>query len=268
MLIALKLTLTPFVMALASLASRRWGDAVGGWLTGLPIISAPVSIFLALEHGRPFAAQAAMGSIAGVVGQSAFCIGYGLFARHGWPIAVLAAAFGYCAAACAMVALDAPLPALMAIAAAGLIVARPFLPAARTLPRQDAAPFWDIPARMAVATAIVLTVTALAAQLGPRVSGLSASFPAISGGLAVFAHAARGPGAGVAALRGMASALFGFIAFFGVLSVSVDAVFAPLAYLAATLAALGVQGLTLQLIRRDARKSSSWGQPPWPCSQP
>jgi len=255
MLIALKLTLTPFVMALASLASRRWGDAIGGWLTGLPIISAPVSIFLALEHGRHFAAVAAMGSIAGVVGQSAFCIGYGLFARRGWPVAVAAAAFGYVAAASLMIAIDAPLMILMGIAATALIVARPFLPAAESLPHLVAAPRWDIPARMAVATALVLTVTALAGGLGPRVSGVSASFPVISGGLAVFAQVARGPAAGVSALRGMASALFGFIAFFGALSVTLDVIAPPLAYLAATLAALGVQGLTLQLIRRDARRA-------------
>lgn len=255
MLIALKLTLTPLVMALASLASRRWGDAIGGWLTGLPIISAPISIFLAWEHGRHFAAQAAMGSIAGVVGQSAFCIGYGLFARRGWPIAVVAAGCGYIAAACLMVFLDAPLPVLMAVAATALVVARPFLPASESLPRTMAAPRWDIPARMGVATALVLTVTALAGELGPRVSGVSASFPVISGGLAVFAHSARGPAAGISALRGMASALFGFIAFFGVLSLSLDLIAAPLAYLAATLAALGVQSLTLQLIRRDARKA-------------
>ena len=256
-LIALKLTLTPVVMAFASLASRRWGDAVGGWLTGLPIISAPVSIFLALQYGRHFAALAAMGSIAGVVGQSAFCIGYGLFARRGWPIAITAAAFGYIAAACLMVAVDAPLLVLMATAAAALIVARPFLPAAESLPHLVAAPSWDIPLRMAVATALVMTVTALAGGLGPRVSGVSASFPVISGGLAVFAHLARGPAAGVSALRGMASALFGFIAFFGVLSLSLDAIAAPLAYLAATFAALAVQGLTLQLIRRDARRSAA-----------
>jgi hypothetical protein len=257
MLIALKLTLTPLVMALASLASRRWGDAIGGWLTGLPIISAPVSIFLALEHGRHFAALAAMGSIAGVVGQSAFCIGYGLFARRGWPAAIAAAALGYICAASLMIAIDAPLLVLMGIAAVALVVARPFVPAAESLPHLLPAPRWDIPLRMTVATVLVLTVTALAGALGPRISGVSASFPAISGGLAVFAHAARGAPAGVSALRGMASALFGFIAFFGALSVSLDAIAAPFAYLAATLAALGVQGLTLQLIRRDARRVSA-----------
>ena len=255
MLIALKLTLTPLVMALASLASRRWGDAIGGWLTGLPIISAPVSIFLALQYGRHFAALAALGSLAGVVGQSAFCIGYGLFARRGWPVAIAAAALAYIAAASLMVALAAPLIAAMIMAAAALIIARPFVPASQHLPVEVAAPRWEIPLRMGVATALLLTVTAVAGGLGPQVSGASASFPIISGGLAVFAHAARGPRAGIAALRGMASALFGFIAFFGALSATLDAVAAPLAYLLASVAALGVQSLTLGLIRRDARRT-------------
>ena len=63
-LLAIKLIVTPLVVLLASLASRRWGDVVAGWLVGLPLTSAPVSVFLAIEQGPLFAAQAAMGSIA------------------------------------------------------------------------------------------------------------------------------------------------------------------------------------------------------------
>jgi hypothetical protein len=87
-LLAIKLILTPLVVLLASLAARRWGDAVAGWLVGLPLTSAPVSVFLAIEQGPSFAAHAAGGSIAGVVSQAAFCIGYGALARWGVTVAL------------------------------------------------------------------------------------------------------------------------------------------------------------------------------------
>ena len=46
MAIFLKLLLTPVLIAIATLASRRYGPAFGGWLAGLPLVSGPVSIFL------------------------------------------------------------------------------------------------------------------------------------------------------------------------------------------------------------------------------
>ena len=56
--IALKLTLTPILILTASLASRRWGQAIGGWLVALPLTTGPVTFFLALEQGNSFAARA------------------------------------------------------------------------------------------------------------------------------------------------------------------------------------------------------------------
>ena len=60
-----KLVLTPALIAAASLAGRRWGHAVSGWLVGLPLTSGPVALFLALERGTTFAADASLGSLAG-----------------------------------------------------------------------------------------------------------------------------------------------------------------------------------------------------------
>ena len=82
-LLAIKLIVTPLIVLAATLAARRWGDAVGGWLVGLPLTSGPVSVFLALERGPAFAAHAADGSLAGVVAQAAFCFGYAALARRG-----------------------------------------------------------------------------------------------------------------------------------------------------------------------------------------
>jgi hypothetical protein len=252
-LVAIKLLLTPLIMGSATLASRRWGDAVGGWLVGLPVISGPVSVYLFIERGPDFAALAAAGSISGVVSQASFCIGYAVGARLGLAAAVLGATVAFVAAGAVTVALAPPLAVLIVLSASMLFVARRFLPVTDEATARIAAPHWDLPARIVVATVLVLTVTAFAGWLGPRVSGLSASYPVIGGGIAAFAHLARGPRAGVAALRGMASALYGFIGFFAIIGYTLVA-WGPLAaYGSAVAVALLAQGVTLISLRRDAQ---------------
>ena len=108
---------------------------------------------------------------------------------------------------------------------------------------------------MVVVTALVLAVTELAGAMGPRLSGVSASYPVIGAAIAAFAQGARGPKAGVAALRGMASALFGFIAFFAVVGYGLAALGAPAAYALAILAALAAQAVALLSLRGDARRA-------------
>jgi hypothetical protein len=254
-LVAIKLPLTPLIMGSATLASRRWGDAVGGWLVGLPVISGPVSVYLLIERGADFAAVAAAGSVSGVISQATFCIGYALGARQNLAAALLCATIAYVAAGAATIASAPPLAVLITLSAVTLFFARKFLPAADKAAARIAAPHWDLPARIIVATALVLAVTAFAGWLGPRVSGLSASYPVIGGGIAAFARLARGPKAGVAALRGMASALYGFIAFFAVIGYGLAALGPLAAYALAVAVALFAQGVTLKWLRRDARRA-------------
>ena len=63
-LVWIKLILTPLAITAIALAGRRWGPAVGGWIAGLPLTSGPVSLYLALEQGRTFAATAAVNPLA------------------------------------------------------------------------------------------------------------------------------------------------------------------------------------------------------------
>ena len=249
-----KLVLTPCVMWLATLASRRWGHAVAGWLVGLPLISGPTAIFLTLERGPDFAARASVGSVAGVASQACFCMGYAAFARAGVAPAALAAGASYVAAASLANALAPPLGLIAPAALALLALARRTLPPAPPGLAPVAPPRWDLPARLIVVTLVVMGVTTLAGALGPLVSGMSASFPWIGGTLAVFAQVHGGPAAGVAALRGMASALFGFLAFFVVTAAALPLYPALVVFGAATLTALALQAFSLGWIRRDARR--------------
>src|SRR6266566_6664580 len=99
-LLLAKLLLTPLLIAAVTLAGRRWGPAVGGWLAGLPLTSGPVSLFLVLEQGPAFAAQAAVGTLAGLVGVGCFCLVYARLARsRSWTLATAGGLAAYLAGA-------------------------------------------------------------------------------------------------------------------------------------------------------------------------
>src|SRR6185437_4208153 len=103
--LTLKLVLTPALIGAATLAGRRWGQAVGGWLVGLPLTTGPVAFFIALDHGAAFGAAAVMGSLVGAVAEAAFSVAYAWSAVRGprlldgWPPALLAGSAAYAATA-------------------------------------------------------------------------------------------------------------------------------------------------------------------------
>lgn len=49
MVLLLKLTLAPLLVALATLVARRWGPKVGGIVVGLPLSTGPIFLFLAID---------------------------------------------------------------------------------------------------------------------------------------------------------------------------------------------------------------------------
>src|SRR3989441_6035414 len=121
-LLLAKVVLTPLFIAAVTLAGRRWGPAVGGWLAGLPLTSGPVSVFLALEQGPGFAARAAVGTLAGLVGVACFCVVYARFSRtRGWTLATAAGIAAYLAGA----ALLSRVPLALGPTAGGTVAGNP-----------------------------------------------------------------------------------------------------------------------------------------------
>ena len=248
----LKLTVTPLLILAASLASRRWGEIVGGWFVGLPLTSAPVCFFLALDQGVSFAAAASLGCLAGAASEAGFGLAYSIVARHfGWKLAILSASFGFAVCAAAFAKAGLSLWPLVAIAGAALAAALALMPRLgddrTTLPRR---PRWDIPARMIVATGLVLGLTALAPYAGGRLSGLLATYPVFAAVLTAFSHHGRGPAAAIQVLRGLLIGLYAFIGFFAVLASTIERAGIAAAFVAATLVALVIQGCSLWLMRR------------------
>jgi hypothetical protein len=248
----LKLTVTPLLILAASLASRRWGEIVGGWFVGLPLTSAPVCFFLALDQGADFAAAASLGCLAGAASEAGFGLLYSIVARHfGWPLALTTASFGFALCGFGFAKAALPLWPLVAAACASLAAVLMLMPQSgderTTLARR---PRWDIPARMIVATALVLGLTALAPHVGARLSGLFATYPVFAAVLAAFSHRGRGPAAATQVLRGLLIGLFAFTGFFALLATTIERLGIAASFAAATVLALAIQGCSLWLMRR------------------
>src|SRR5262249_37989713 len=113
-----------------------------------------------------------------------------------------------------------------------------------------AIPRWDLPARMLVATALVLTLTAAASLLGARLTGLLTTFPVYATILAVFVHRQQGPVAAASVLRGLLARLFGVGAFFLVIAALIEGWGTGPAFAVAATLDLALQGLALLALRR------------------
>ncbi|MCJ2068578.1 hypothetical protein MKK75_07125 [Methylobacterium sp. J-030] len=216
-LIAAKIAITPTLMWAVSAAARRWGSLVGGLLSGLPLTSAPISIYLAAEQGERFASEAAVGSVQGLGAVTLCYLAYALCApRMGAAASVAIALAAFVLGGALLHGLVRPglwlatvidLPAMAFVVALCRPGPSPAAPARRP-------PRWDMPARLAAATALVLLVSTLAPLLGPGLSGVLSPIPIISWPLIAFARMQDGVGASLDVVRGSAQGAFGVLAFY------------------------------------------------------
>ena len=210
--LALKLILVPLLIYLVTLAGRRWGPAVAGWLSAFPIVAGPILLTLALEQGQPFAASAAEGTLLSVLAILVFCVVYA-WASGRWRVAgaMLLALSAWGLAVALLQTLRLPPGVAFVLVWCALLLAVRLFP--RAVPATGGPRRNDLPWRMLAAGALVLLVTAGAASMGPRLSGFFAMFPVMGSVLVGFAHAGSGRASAVALLRGMVCGFFGFSVF-------------------------------------------------------
>lgn len=249
-LLAFKLILPPLLILFATLAGRRWGDSIGGWLVGLPLTTGPILVFLAIEYGTDFAATATNGSQVGTAGQAFFCLGYALAARWGWLAAFLMGAASYAGSAFLIQAVPLGPWGFFAVALAALTMAAKFIPHRAAPLSPVPAPRWDLPARMVVVMILVVTLTASAEFFGPEVVGVLSSFPILGTTLAIFAHRMKGAEMARQVLRGMVFALYGFGVCMFALGLLLPKLGIVLAFLISTVCCLLVQAGVLRFIRQ------------------
>ena len=238
-------------IGLVTLAGRRWGSTISGLLIGLPLTSGPISLFLAFEYGRGFAAQAAVGSLVGQGSFCLFCLTYSRLART-WPwfvsalggvVVFVVLTVVWTSIAWSLLSASMFLLGVIALGAWGIPYTKPCSIAPLRLPH------WDLLARMVLAAVFVLVLTTCAAFVGPHLSGLLSPFPTTGLVLAVFTHHHQGRARVITLLRGNIIGSLAFAGFFLVVGLCVLQIGLVATYLCATLVAVSISGLALYLSR-------------------
>jgi len=249
-LLLLKLTLTPLLVGGASLAARRWGPAIGGWIVSLPLTSGPVLFFLALDPGPAFAKAATTGTLLGLGAICGFCVGYLAASRRGPVVAIAAASAGYVLVGIGVGPITgAPFPVLAVLVVAAITAVLRLLPAPGGPRPAREHPAWDLPARVVIGTALVVGFTALAPILGPVTGGLVATFPVYVSVLVVFEHLRSGRTGALDVLRGLLTGLYGTVAFYLVVHALVVPAGVAVAFGAAILVTAAVGAVALRTVR-------------------
>ena len=256
----LKISLPPVLVAGMSLAARRFGPTIGGLLVGLPWMTGPVLLFLALDKGEAFALQACVGIELAVLGMGAFLLGYGAMTSVArWPacLAVAAAAYGIVGLLSPL--LEIELPGAAILAAATLIGTYVLLPRPQAAPRGGTLPRWDIPARMASTLVLVAIIMLSADAIGGRRSGIIASYPVIVTVIGSFTYHQWGRDAVLRILRGATLSLLGFVGFFLAVGLAMPVIGLVPAFLAGVATTLTISatslGLNVWLLRRRAHSA-------------
>ncbi|WP_460153421.1 hypothetical protein [Pseudomonas sp. S2_B07] len=259
-MLMLKLLVIPGFLLLISLAGKRWGPSVAGWLSGLPVVVGPILFFLAIEQGEVFAAQSATAALSAMFAMIAFCVTYAQVAqRANWSLALLVS-LSVWALAAVILSLIPPSLVFSVIAAATALLAAPYLfPKVKPLVSGPAPKSDKLLLRMMAGALLTLAVTLLASTVGERWSGLLAVFPVLGSVMAVFSQQTRGPAFTAALLRATATGMYSFAAFCLVLALA-------LPHMGLSAFALGVAvsvamlGVTRQLLARPVKPTTAPGR--------
>jgi hypothetical protein len=234
-----RLLLVPAAVWLASLAGRRWGHSVSGYLGGLPLIGGPITFYLAIDYGPEFAARSATVTLAAIAGQAAHLLAFAHASRRtGWLAALVLGWTAFAIAAVVVVRLPLDAPVALAIAAASLAAAWRWLPHAAGEIAPPAIPPAELRLRLAAALALAVAIVWSARAFGPVVSGVLLSVPVTGSIMPPFTLALYGPDAVARLTRGFVTGLCGFTAFFAVIAAGVVSLGITLSFLAAIAAAL------------------------------
>jgi hypothetical protein len=203
----LKVGLAPLLIVAASIAGYRWGNTVSGWIVGLPLVSAPVILLLALERGNDFAAASAQGSMMGIISLAAFSLVYSFLSLRrvlGWLPSLLLGWGVYFASTFLLgYASVSIIIAFVMVVTWLLIVAKVFPVAdAPDVVKAGGFPWGDTLVRAVAAVALILAITSYAPTLGPTLSGLLTPFPIYTSVMVTSIHRRQGAASATQFVRG------------------------------------------------------------------
>ena len=249
-ILVLKLVLAPVIIGSASLAGRKWGPAVSGWIVGMPLTSGPVIFFVALSHDVTFAANTALGVISGGLSLVAYALTYAWLAtRFRWHIALTGSFLVFAIITILLQNVTLPLISMFLIVCAAITLALRLMPNEAVETGETKLGTWDIPSRILIGTTFILLITGSASFIGPRLTGLLAMIPLYVTILAIFAQRQQGPAAAAHVLRGLLYGMFAFAGFFITLSLLIEESGIAVSFISAIIVSLAIQGTTLWILR-------------------
>lgn len=248
-----KLIGAPLFLAAATLAARRWGETVGGLIIALPLVSGPISVVLAVEHGAAFAVNAALGSLVGNAALAFFGFVYAAVCPKGRLLAVLTGLAAFAASSWLLQAFNLTLWPLFILTAVLLTVSAYLIPVPKTSVKPHRPPKYDLCLRMGFMVLMMLAVTGAAPYIGPEASGIISSFPMMALTMALFAQTQSGAGEAQKVMAGLVKGLLSCAVFYWVLSLTLSDAALWQGYAAASVVTLILQGFVLYTLRRGRR---------------
>lgn len=249
-ILVLKLVLAPVIIGSASLAGRKWGPAVSGWIVGMPLTSGPVIFFVALSHDVTFAANTVLGVISGGLSLVAYALTYAWLAtRFRWYVALPGSFFVFGMVTLLLQNAIIPLAPIFLAVCAAIALGLWLMPNDVIEEGEAKLGKWDIPSRILIGTSFILLITGSASFIGPRLTGLLTMIPLYVTILSIFAHHHQGPAAAAHVLRGLLYGMFAFAGFFITLSLLIEKSGIAVSFLSAIAVALVIQGMSLLILR-------------------
>lgn len=250
-ILILKLLLTPIIIGVTTLVGRKWGAAMSGWLVGLPLTSGPVVFFIALSHDRVFAFQTILGILSGGFSLVAYVLVYAWVANKlNWLMAIITSIFVFASFTYFLQNFSFAFMPLFFAVLITIIIGIYFMPKYQIVQSKASETKWDIPLRIFLGTSFIIFVTAIAPSIGAKLSGLLSTVPLFVSILTVFTHYHQGSAAAINVLRGLIYGLFAFVFFYFTLGSLILNSSLAFSFCIAMLAALLIQGLTLQLLKQ------------------
>jgi hypothetical protein len=251
-ILALKLILAPIIIGSASLAGRKWGPAVSGWIVGMPLTSGPVIFFVSLSNGKAFAGTASLGVLSGGLSLVAYALTYSWLAvKFRWQVSLAGSLLVFAISTMLLQNFTFPLWVIFPLVCAALALGLRLMPKDEIESEGKTKPgVWDIPSRIFIGTSFILLLTGIAPFIGSRLTGLLTTIPLYVTILTVFAHRNQGPAAAAHVQRGLLYGMFAFTGFFLTLNLLIERTSLSVSFSAAILSALAIQGASLFILRR------------------
>jgi hypothetical protein len=251
--LAAKVAGAVMIVIVAARLAERAGPFVGAMIATLPVSTGPIYVFLAMDHGAAFVAQAAVTSVAGTAAIVAFVAAHALAAQRFATAGALALATLAWLCATLLLQLHA-----WSFAEACVLLATSFALAVRGLRRFAVAvppaagprARFDLPFRALLVAALVIATTLAGRAFGPSLTGLLATYPVVFTSLIVILQPRGGGAFASAVLVHGLKGLLGFGTALAVLHLAALRIGAVGALILALAVAVGWNA-TLALLRRS-----------------